>query len=236
MAEPAQPVPAATILLVRDNPETAELEVFMVVRHHQIDFASGALVFPGGKTNAGDQDPALRGKCDGAEGLNDVQLALAVSAIREAFEESGVLLARVEGEEGFIDPGRLAPLEAFRSKLDSQEVSILSFLEDHNLRLACDALVPFAHWITPDFMPKRFDTHFYVAKAPADHLALHDGSETVDSVWLNPVRAIREADEGKWTIIFRPASMWTCWGEATVLTAQWMMRAIRLSSQFCRKS
>jgi 8-oxo-dGTP pyrophosphatase MutT (NUDIX family) len=196
------PRPAATILLLRDSPTDGRIEVFMVVRHHQIDFASGALVFPGGKTNEADQDPRVRTLCDGADGLDDRQLALAVSAIREAFEESGVLLARKSGESGYVSAAELALLEGFRPKLDKQEVSIFDFLIDNDLRLACDALVPFAHWITPEFMPKRFDTHFYAALAPADHVALHDGSETVDSVWLNPKDALVEADEGKWTIIF----------------------------------
>ncbi|TNE39803.1 MAG: NUDIX hydrolase [Alphaproteobacteria bacterium] len=196
------PVPAATILLVRDNSETSELEVFMVVRHHQIDFASGALVFPGGKTSVGDQDPRLRDLCDGADALDDMQLALAVSAIREAFEESGVLLARPVGDSGYVSPSRLEPLEGCRKLLDRGELAMVDFLEEHELRLALDALVPFAHWITPDFMPKRFDTHFYVAIAPSDQIAVHDGGEAVDSVWLNPNRAIEEADEGKWTIIF----------------------------------
>lgn len=194
--------PAATILMLRDGPDNGPLEVFMVVRHHQIDFASGALVFPGGKANEGDHDPNLRAWCDGAEDLDDRQLAIAISAIREAFEESGILLARNRGEEGFIAGSELTPLEAYRAQLDKQEISILSFVKKHDLRLAIDALVPFAHWITPEFMPKRFDTHFFVAIAPADQVALHDGSETVDSVWVNPNRALVEAEEGKWTIIF----------------------------------
>jgi 8-oxo-dGTP pyrophosphatase MutT (NUDIX family) len=197
-----EPRPSATILLVRDRAEGGPLEVFMVVRHHQIDFASGALVFPGGKVNEGDSAPEIRAFCDGEQGLDDRQLAIAVSAIREAFEESGVLLARKNGEDGFISGQDLEPLDQFRAPLDKQELSLSSFLKDNDLRLACDALVPFAHWITPDFMPKRFDTHFYVAGAPADQVALHDGGEAVDSVWLNPEQALLEADEGKWTIIF----------------------------------
>jgi len=90
-AEPPVPVPSATIMLLRDG--DTGLEVFMVKRHHQIDFASGALVFPGGKLAAGDRDPALRALCDGAEALTDDELALRAGAIREAFEESGILLA-----------------------------------------------------------------------------------------------------------------------------------------------
>jgi hypothetical protein len=75
-------------------------------------------------------------------------------------------------------------------------------LEKENLVLACDLLQPFAHWITPDMMPKRFDTHFYLAVAPEDHVAIHDGHESVDSVWISPSDALTGADDGRYTIIF----------------------------------
>lgn len=195
-------VPAATILIVRDGPKSGALEVFMVVRHHQIDFASGALVFPGGKAAEGDSDPAVRGLCDGAEELDDVQLNLHVAAIREAFEESGVLLARKAGEADLVGPDVVATLDSFRAPLDKGELGIADFLRDNDLRLACDLLVPFAHWITPTMMPKRFDTYFYLAVAPEGQAALHDGKEAVDSVWANPGKLLAEADEGKWTVIF----------------------------------
>ena len=97
--EAAVPVPAATILMLRDSPDG--LEVFMVVRHHQIDFASGALVFPGGKV--ADGDDAVRDRCIDSEGLDDVQFALQVAAIREAFEECGILLAGEPGKTELID-------------------------------------------------------------------------------------------------------------------------------------
>lgn len=200
--QPSIPVPAATILMLRDNGETGALEVFMVVRHHQIDFASGALVFPGGKAAPSDADPAVRGYCDGAEELDDVQLNLHVAAIREAFEESGVLLARQGGAKELVTPDVVESLDKFRPELDKGGLAILDFLKDNDLRLACDQLVRFAHWITPDMMPKRFDTHFYLAASPAGQAALHDGHETVDSVWGNPNQIVKESKEGKWTVIF----------------------------------
>ncbi|MGD8833121.1 MAG: MBL fold metallo-hydrolase, partial [Pseudomonadales bacterium] len=178
---PAEPVPAATILMLRDSP--AGLEVFMVVRHHQIDFASGALVFPGGKADPADFDPDLDPHLDGA--LTDPDMrAIQVASIREAFEECGVLLARPEGSQALIGAERLATLEAYRDRLHKGELTILEFLRTESLRLACDELVHFAHWITPPMVPKRFDTHFFLAAAPADHLAVHDGHESVDSVWI----------------------------------------------------
>ncbi len=199
---PATPVPAATILLLRDSEISTDLEVFMVVRHHQIDFASGALVFPGGKAHAHDRDPGVRDLCDGAENATDVELSLMVAAIREAFEESGVLLARAGKSSEFVDADLLESLDRFRGELDKGDLPILEFLKANDLRLACDALTRYSHWVTPEFMPKRFDTHFYLAIPPSFHNALHDGSETVDSVWISPQQALSDADEGKRTIIF----------------------------------
>lgn len=193
----AQPLPSATILLLRDGANG--IEVFMVKRHHQIDFASGALVFPGGKVDPHDRDPALRNHAEGAGQLDDLRLNLAACAIREGFEESGILLARKPGNRDYIDAAAAAALAPWRPKLNSSEVGLVEFLTKENLRLACDSLVTFAHWVTPAFMPKRFDTYFYVAATPAGQLGRHDGSESVDSVWVNPIEAISDK---RWTIIF----------------------------------
>lgn len=198
MSEPATAVPAATILMCRNGP--TGLEVFMVVRHHEIDFASGALVFPGGKVDKGDSE--VRDHCAGGDAANDTQLALMVGAIREAFEECGILLARIKGESNLIPGHKLNALDHYRDPLAKGEVTIAEFLEKENLSLACDLLQPFAHWITPEMMPKRFDTHFYLALAPNDHLALHDGHESVDSIWISPADALKGGKEGKYTIIF----------------------------------
>lgn len=194
---PAVPVPAATILLVRDAPDG--LEVFMVKRHHQIDFVSGALVFPGGKVDSGDKDPALRTFADGGEDWPEERRALGAAAIREAFEESGILLARDHTGE-FVPETRLAELEAYRPALEKRETSLLEMLRKEQLRLALDRLVPFAHWITPAHMPKRFDTHFFVAASPVGHAGRHDGRESVDSIWIAPDRAI--SDRKTWNVVF----------------------------------
>ena len=196
---PAPAVPAATILLLR--PTADDLEVFMVVRHHQIDFASGALVFPGGKADPQDFDEALLPWLHGAADDRDMR-AIQVSAIREAFEECGVLLAREQGSAELVPGKRLAQLERYREPLNNGEIALLDFLRDEKLIFACDTLVHYSHWITPEMLPKRFDTHFYLAMAPADHVALHDGYESVDSVWTKPADAIAEAEAGTKTIIF----------------------------------
>ena len=82
------------------------------------------------------------------------------------------------------------------------QITFKDFLKQQNVRLACDQLVPFAHWITPEMMPKRFDTHFFIADAPTDQVALHDGHESVDSVWISPTDALAGAASGKYTVIF----------------------------------
>lgn len=197
---PAVPKPSATILLLREC--EGEVQVLMVVRHHQIDFASGALVFPGGKVDPLDHAPEVRARARAAQAWNDEALALRAAAIREAFEESGILLAYRRGTDDFISGSELAELSSYRDRLNAGELGIGDLLAAADLELACDLLVPFAHWITPEFMPKRFDTHFFLAETPGEHGAAHDGSESVDSVWINPARALAEAAEGRWTIIF----------------------------------
>lgn len=196
---PVAPVPAATILMLRDGADG--LEVFMVVRHHQIDFASGALVFPGGKADPHDFDAALAEHLDGAPDDADMR-AIQVSAIREAFEECGILLARDADGGSLVSGARLAQVEHYRGDLNAGAVRIAEFLARERLRLACDALVHFAHWVTPAMMPKRFDTHFFLAAAPADHRAVHDGHESVDSLWIRPAEVLEQARRGEHTVIF----------------------------------
>ncbi len=198
---PSEPVPAATVLLLRGG--EAKIEVFMVVRHQQIDFASGALVFPGGKVEKADSDARMKDRVSGCDGMDDAARAFRVGAIRESFEECGVLLARPRGSRALVSAEQLAPmLTRWQKALVENTASIVDMVEAEDLVLACDLMVPYSHWITPTFMPKRFDTWFFVAEAPADHLAVHDGSESVDSVWISPQQALADLEAGKRTIIF----------------------------------
>jgi hypothetical protein len=96
----------------------------------------------------------------------------------------------------------LALEERHRVALEAHALAIDALAEVEDLELACDALVPFAHWITPEFMPKRFSTWFFLVAAPPDQVAVHDGHESVDSVWIRPEDAVAEADAGRRTIIF----------------------------------
>jgi 8-oxo-dGTP pyrophosphatase MutT (NUDIX family) len=203
--EPAPPRPATTVLLLRSSRRgdaASPLEVFMVVRHHQIDSFSGALVFPGGKLEEADGDERLRTRCTGAASLSDDELKFRVAGVREAFEECGILLAHKRGHRELIGATDLAPIETrWRDKLAKDEASIVDLVEAEDLELATDLMVPYAHWITPTFVPKRFDTWFFLAEAPADQVALHDGSESVDSVWIGAQQAIDEAAAGKRTLV-----------------------------------
>ena len=192
---------AATVLLARDAPDGIEL--FMVVRHHEIDFASGAMVFPGGSVDASDSDPRLRELADGVDGIDDGDLSVRVAAAREAFEECGVLYARYAQSGEWVSGADAKQLgDRYRKRLEGGELGLADVLSAEGLRLALDALHHFAHWVTPDNMPKRFDTHFFLAVAPADHDLLHDGTESVDSVWITPAAACQAADDGQRTVIF----------------------------------
>ncbi|MGY3594278.1 8-oxo-dGTP pyrophosphatase MutT (NUDIX family) [Bradyrhizobium sp. USDA 4341] len=168
MTEIVAPRLASTVLLLRDG-TSSEIEVFMMVRHHQIEFNSGALVFPGGSVDKNDKeiaaDPALY---SGGEGLDGDALGFRIAAIRETFEESGILLARPRGSKDLVDAGRANDIAtAHRAALNEGKISFLKVLSDNGMVLALDELVPYAHWITPEGMPKRFDTWFFPRRSAA---------------------------------------------------------------------
>lgn len=197
--------PAATILLLRDGP--GGIEVFMVVRHHAIAFAAGALVFPGGRVEEADHELASRGDdCPNPDGLDTEALAFRIAAIRETFEECGVLLARPRGSSKLIDATTLKRLEdQHRAALNAGSIDFDAVLDSEGLAPAPDLLVHFAHWITPSQQPKRYDTHFFLAEAPAAHLAVHDGGEAVDSIWTTPAQALADTEAGRFKLIFATA-------------------------------
>ena len=111
----------------------------------------------------------------------DEELKFRIAGVREAFEECGILLARKRGERAVIAAADLKGIEdRWRKKLAKDEATIVDLVEAEDLELATDMMVPYAHWITPTFAPKRFDTWFFLAEAPEDQIALHDGSESVE--------------------------------------------------------
>jgi len=187
----AEARPAATVILLREGPRGPE--IFMVRRHHQIDFAGGALVFPGGKVAPEDID--LAQGCIAEDPLGSFRLA----AIRELFEETGLLLAEsVGGATG----ASAEPMDRLRTELVQAGIDFSTLLERLGMRPTPEALLPFAHWVTPEMVPKRFDTHFFLARMSGDAALSHDGGETVDSLWITPREALTAAQAGRHTIIW----------------------------------
>ena len=211
---PAQTRLAATVMLLRD---ATSFEVLMVKRHYQIDFASGALVFPGGKANDEDARDDWKLLSDGE--FDGDALTARIAAVREAFEESGILLARRKTSRGPGNPllvaDEVVPFEHLRGPIDRREESFLSMVRDNDLILALDLLIHAGHWITPVMMPKRFDTHFYIAPTPVEQIATHDGRETTDTTWINPNYALEQAEAGEAKIIFPTRMVLGQLGEAS---------------------
>jgi len=197
--EPVPARPASTVIILRDGADG--IEVFMVVRHHEIDFASGALVFPGGKVDAEDADAAWAELAPQAPTAPD--RSFFVAAGRETFEEAGLVLARRRGTQEMVDAdGAHRLVETYRAALLKGDTTFVDIVRKENLALAADLMVPFAHWITPEPVPKRFDTHFFLITAPMVQLGAHDGAESVEGLWITPQQALREAEAGTRTLVF----------------------------------
>jgi len=207
VAEPAVPVPAATIILLRDGPSSPE--VLLVERSVESEFLPRLYVFPGGRVD--EEDRELVDRLDGldAESANRVlgvepQLALVylVAAIRETYEETGIVLARRAGETALVGPDIAAELARHRLEVQRHERSFREIVEAEDLLLAADQLAAHGHWITPEPVPRRFDTLFFTARTPPGQEAAHDGIESTNHVWLPPEEAIAQSRRGERSIIF----------------------------------
>jgi 8-oxo-dGTP pyrophosphatase MutT (NUDIX family) len=194
------PVPAkeaATVILVRDTPADSEaggeLEVFVVERNKKTRFMGGNIVFPGGKLDPEDSAESWKaltteplgwqhnlddGDPEDAAVRDANTRALAICACRETLEEAGLFLV-----DGVVDDATIAEL---RTRLEAEPAAIASFLQANKMRLALDRLIPFARWITPTAEPRRFDTRFFLARAPEGQSGVHDDRETVSSMWATP--------------------------------------------------
>jgi hypothetical protein len=126
-----------------------------------------------------------------------------VAAGRETFEEAGLMLARRRGGQEIVDAGAADRLVGeHRARLLKRETTFLDILRGEDLVLAADLMLPFAHWITPERVPKRFDTHFFLVAAPVSQLGAHDGAESVEGVWIAPRQALADAEAGARTLVF----------------------------------
>ncbi|GAA4537014.1 NUDIX hydrolase [Pseudonocardia xishanensis] len=200
---------AATVLLLRDDPAppagVAPLQVFLQRRVRQMAFAGGMTVFPGGSVDPSDVPDTERwAGPDPAEwaqrfGVTPEVAGQAVSAaVREVFEESGVLLAGPPGGQ----PGSLtaqAPL--WRKQLTDHSVSLTEILVESGYVLRSDLLAPWAHWVTPPHEPRRYDTMFFVAALPAGQAADAHTTEAVEADWWHPSTALAAFDAGEMTLM-----------------------------------
>ena len=188
-ASPPEPVPAATIILLRDG--AGGLEVLMQQRRAQSAAFAGVLAFPGGKIAAIDRDPAFARHFAPAE-FEHAEARRA--ALRELFEEAGLLLAPGAGA------GR-DELARHRDRLERDPSAWPGVLAASGLTFAAEALVPWSRWVTPVFAPKRFDTYFFVAEAPSDQTPA-TGREAADYHWLAPADVVAQAERGERPVVF----------------------------------
>lgn len=196
------PRASATIVVVRDTP--AGVEVLLSRRAERGDHNSGAWVFPGGLVDPGDHQ--AHACCDGLDdaaasaclGLKEGGLDYFVAAVRECFEESGLLFATdASGELVHLDDERGRDLASWREPLNSNLRSVGELCNAFGLRLAMDRITYLSHWLTPIGRAKRFDTRFFVAAAPLAQTAAFDGTEMVEQLWLRPTDALARTHELK---------------------------------------
>jgi 8-oxo-dGTP pyrophosphatase MutT (NUDIX family) len=212
-ADPVGEVPlrdAATVMLVRDG--TEGLEVFMLRRNLKSDFVGGAYVFPGGAVDPADRhqnlEPICTGRTDadasGQLGVDGGGLAFWVAAIRECFEEAGVLLAYDADEKviRFDDPAVADRFAVHRKAVDTEQRRLVDVCLDEGLRLAVDTIYYFSHWITPEGAPRRYDTRFFVTRAPDAQVPLHDNHEVIANLWIRPSEALARHRDGEYELVF----------------------------------
>jgi 8-oxo-dGTP pyrophosphatase MutT (NUDIX family) len=201
MLDSVAPRSSASVILVRDG--ARGLETFMVRRHARSPVAPSAYVFPGGTVREDDADlhladvdalaAALGSRSDTPVNPHDAA-ALYVAALRELFEEAGVLLVhdpagavlQVDATDAILQER----LESTRLALQARELSLAQVLQDWHWTPSFESLVPFSHWVTPDVLAARFDTRFFVAEMPPAQAALHDTIELSEGVWLSPSRVL----------------------------------------------
>jgi 8-oxo-dGTP pyrophosphatase MutT (NUDIX family) len=211
MPEAITPRPSTSVILVRDA--LAGLETFMVRRHARSPVAPSAYVFPGGTVRDDDRDlkvehpdqlsTALSQRSDVAVDAENAS-ALYASAIRELFEEAGILLVRTADDNGSLlgvdttDRLLQEKLESLRLMLQARQRRLTHVLDQERWEPAFDLLVPFSHWVTPSALAARFDTRFFVAELPPRQLALHDTIETSEGLWLRPSQVLEGDYETVW--------------------------------------
>ncbi|PVY58186.1 MULTISPECIES: MBL fold metallo-hydrolase [unclassified Simplicispira] len=194
--EPVRPLSAATVLLLRDAPPESGppgLQVLMTRRSAQASFAPGAYVFPGGGIDALDADPATHAAAARRPSQSDEHLTQAIAAIRESFEELGVLLARHAD-------GRMAGANDIAAL--NRHAPFAAQCQARGLQLAADSVFVLARWTADRDLPKRFDVPFLVARMPEGQTPVADESEQFEPVWVRPQEALERHEAGQFFMIF----------------------------------
>lgn len=202
---------ASTVIMVREV--DAGVEICMLMRNLKSDFVGGAYVFPGGAIDGNDYSPEFQDLCpffdddkaSQALGLKKGGLGFFIAAIRESFEEAGILLASLPGDEEMVsmkDPARAELFLHYREELNAHRLGLIDIVKSEKLSLRPERLKFHSRWITPVGPPRRYDTRFFLVDAPKDQTALHDRSETVDSLWIRPQDALDAHERGEFQLIF----------------------------------
>ncbi|HEX9038405.1 MAG TPA: NUDIX hydrolase [Ktedonobacterales bacterium] len=200
---PVTPRFASATALLRERPGGG-VEVFMVRRHVQSEFAPDVYVFPGGSVKdadmAAERAPGLCASVGG--GVTGLGTGFRVAAIRELFEEAGALIARRNDAPLSVAVDDLPRFAAYRNALNHKSRTMREVAEVEGITLATDTLLHWAHWVTPEAWPKRFDTHFFLAEAPSGQEPAHDALEVTNSAWVTPEEALAGYERGEFPIVF----------------------------------
>jgi len=210
---PVTPRPSAAVVLMRDRAASEGgggggggegVVVFMVRRHVRSEFAPDVYVFPGGSVKGSDLAvERAPGLCaPGGDDATGLGAGYRVAALRECFEEAGVLLARRDGAPLAVGPGDVDRFAHYRDSLNNRTLTLHDLATREGLTLATDELLHWSHRITPEAWPKRFDTHFFLAVAPPEQEAAHDRLEVTASVWTTPEDALAGYERGDFPLVF----------------------------------
>lgn len=201
-SEPAPARPAAAVVLLRERPG-ASAAVFLVHRHAGMAFMPEVYVFPGGSVQPADRaiEETLSASLPATAGATALGQGFRAAALRECFEEAGVLLARRGDAPLGLGPHEVTRFAAYRQALNDRTITLQEIAQREGLTLALDELHHWAHWITPEFYPRRFDTHFFIAAMPHEQEAVHDQLENTDSLWITPQDALLRAQRGELPVV-----------------------------------
>ncbi|XOV90420.1 MAG: NUDIX domain-containing protein [Pseudomonadota bacterium] len=231
---------AATVILIDDRPD---LQVFMMKRNANTQFAGGMWVFPGGSVDEGDNAENYQRHCTHrSDAEASAQLSVArgglayyVAAIREAFEEAGILLALNRQDESpltLIADDVRQRFDAWRDQVNDGTVDFLDVIDREGLLLDAGEIHYVARWITPPGPPRRFDTRFFVTRMPASQNPIHDDSELVNSAWVTPQEVIARARAREMGMLPPTLRMIECLAEYS--SAAEVMAAAALDSPYIR--